>query len=150
MSLPPMVYSPSDVPLKPAPINPHWVRAGNPLARNTVLSRSQDGTASTIIWDCTAGEFVWHYDIDETIYFLEGSAVIGDAANPARRFVPGDVLFLPKGAVAHWQVDNYVRKVAFCRRVQPRLVGHALRAASFARRLVTGRGLAAPAPSLGA
>ncbi|MBY0296570.1 MAG: cupin domain-containing protein [Methylobacterium sp.] len=149
MSLPPIVFCPTDVPLKAAPINPHWVRVGNPEARNVVLSRSADGTASTILWDCSAGEFVWHYDIDETIYFLEGSAVIGDAGTPPRRFVAGDVLFLPKGSVANWHVESYVKKVAFCRRVQPKVIGQALRAASFAKRLLTGRGAAAPAMSLG-
>ncbi|WP_298964916.1 cupin domain-containing protein [uncultured Methylobacterium sp.] len=149
MSVPPIVYSPTDVPLVPAPINPGWIRAGTPQARNTVLSRSEDETTSTILWDCTAGEFVWHYDIDETIYFLEGAAIIGDATNPPRRFVAGDVLFLPKGAVADWKVESYVRKVAFCRRVQPRIVGQALRVAGTAKRLLTGRGAAAPSPSLG-
>ncbi len=103
-----------------------------------MLSRSEDETTSTILWDCTAGEFVWHYDIDETIYFLEGAAIIGDATNPPRRFVAGDVLFLPKGAVADWKVESYVRKVAFCRRVQPRIVGQALRVAGAAKRLLTG------------
>ncbi|ACA19802.1 protein of unknown function DUF861 cupin_3 [Methylobacterium sp. 4-46] len=149
MSLPPIVYCPTDVALKSAPINPHWVRSGTPEARNALLSRSADGMASTLLWDCTAGEFVWHYDIDETLYFLEGSAIIGDADNPPRRYVAGDVLFLPKGAIAHWQVDSYVKKVAFCRRVQPKLVGVAIRGAAFLKRKLTGGGIPAPV-SIGA
>ncbi|ACL56796.1 cupin domain-containing protein [Methylobacterium nodulans] len=150
MSLPPIVYCPTDVPLKPAPINPHWVRVGTPEARNALLSRSSDGTASTILWDCTAGEFVWHYDIDETIYFLEGSAIIGDATTTPRRFVAGDVLFLPKGAVANWHVESYVKKVAFCLRPQPKLFGLAIRGAAFAKRMLGGRAAPAPTLSLGA
>ena len=67
---------------------------------------------------------------------------------PHFRFA-GDVLFLPKGSVANWHVESYVKKVAFCRRVQPKVIGQALRAASFAKRLLTGRGAAAPAMSLG-
>jgi uncharacterized protein len=149
MSLPPIVYCPTDVPLKSAPINPQWVRAGVPEARNAILSRSADGLASTIVWDCSAGEFVWHYDIDETLYFLEGSAIIGDAANPPRRYVAGDVLFLPKGAIAHWHVESYVKKVAFCRRAQPKLVGVALRGAAYLWRRMPGRAMPATV-SLGA
>src|ERR1700761_7613770 len=98
-----MIASATDVALQPAPITPSWVRAGRPRANNAILSRSTDGMATTIVWDCTAGEFEWTYNIDETIYFLEGSAIISDGVSPPRRFGPGDVLFLPRGSVAYWQ-----------------------------------------------
>jgi len=124
-----MIPSATDIELKPAPITSSWVREGHPEARNAVLSKSADGTAMTILWDCTAGKFDWTYDIDETIYFIEGSAVIGAGHSPPRRFGPGDVLFLPHGAVAHWHVEQYVRKVAFCRKTQPKLVTFGMRAA---------------------
>lgn len=123
-----MIASATDVELKPAPITSSWVRDGAPHARNAILSRSADGMATTIVWDCTAGKFEWTYSIDETIYFIEGSAIISDGHSPPRRFGPGDVLFLPHGTVAHWHVEEYVRKVAFCRKVQPRLVTFAMRA----------------------
>ena len=110
-----MIPSETDIPLAPAPITPSWVREGNPQARNAVLSRSSDGLATTIVWECTAGKFEWIYDIDETIYFIEGAAIISDGHSPPRRFGPGDVLFLPRGTVAFWHVEEYVRKVAFCR-----------------------------------
>ncbi|MFE1597995.1 cupin domain-containing protein [Methylobacterium sp. ID0610] len=149
MSLPPIVYCPTDVSLKSAPINPGWVRAGAPEARNALLARSSDGTASTLLWDCTAGEFEWHYDIDETLYFLDGAAIIGDATNPPRRYAAGDVLFLPKGSVAQWRVESYVKKLAFCHRTLPKPVGLAVRGAAFAKRLLTGRAAPTPAFSLG-
>lgn len=142
MPTPPMIPSVTSVDLRPAPIEPSWIRAGNPTARNITLSKSADGLASTLVWDCTAGTFDWHYDIDETIYFLEGSATISDGHAPARTFVAGDVLFLPKGAVCHWQVDTYVRKVAFCRRTQPKIVGIAMRAFGRLRRMMRRRGAA--------
>jgi len=123
-----MIASATDVELKPAPITASWVREGSPRARNSILSRSTDGMATTIVWDCTAGKFDWTYDIDETIYFIEGSAIIGDGHSPPRRFGPGDVLFLPYGAVAHWHVEEYVRKIAFCRTTSPRVVSLGLRA----------------------
>ena len=37
----------------------------------------------------------------------------------ARRFGPGDVIFFPAGSTATWDVESYVRKVAFCRKVLP-------------------------------
>jgi len=117
-----MIASVATVPLRPSPIEPSWIREGSPQARNNLLSCSADGMASTIVWDCTAGRFDWVYDIDETIYFLDGSATIGCESFPPRSFTAGDVLFLPCGTVAHWHVETYVRKVAFCRRTQPKAI----------------------------
>ncbi|TGD99501.1 cupin domain-containing protein [Methylobacterium nonmethylotrophicum] len=132
-----MIASLTSVELSPAPIEPSWIRDGNPVARNATLSRSADGLASTLVWDCTAGKFDWIYDIDETIYFLEGSATISDGHSPARTFGPGDVLFLPRGAVCHWHVETYVRKVAFCRRTQPWAIGFMMRAIGKIGRMLT-------------
>lgn len=134
-----MVASVTNVDLRAAPIEPSWILEGAPHARNAVLSRSADGLASTLVWDCTAGKFQWFYDIDETIYFLEGSATISDGHGAPRTFTAGDVLFLPKGAVCHWHVEDYVRKVAFCRRTTPWLVGFAVRAAGRLRRTLLPR-----------
>nr|WP_165937870.1 cupin domain-containing protein [Methylobacterium segetis] len=132
----PMIPSVTTVELKPAPIEPSWIREGRPVARNATLSRSADGMASTLVWDCTAGTFDWFYDIDETIYFLEGSATISDGHAPPKTFRAGDVLFLPRGAVCRWQVETYVRKVAFCRRVQPRSVTLAIRVLGRLKRIL--------------
>ncbi|GBU18973.1 MULTISPECIES: cupin domain-containing protein [Methylobacterium] len=143
MSTTPMVPSVTNVELVSAPIEPSWIREGAPAARNHVLSKSADGLASTLVWDCTAGRFEWHYDIDETIYFLEGSATIDDRRGTVKTFTAGDVLFLPRGAVCDWHVESYVRKVAFCRRTQPKLVGLAMRVIGRLQRMVR---KPAPAP----
>ncbi|GJD82666.1 cupin domain-containing protein [Methylobacterium haplocladii] len=139
-----MIPSVTTVELAPAPIEPSWIREGNPMARNATLSSGADGMASTLIWDCTAGKFEWIYDIDETIYFLEGSATISDGHGPAKTFGPGDVLFLPRGAVCHWHVETYVRKVAFCRKTQPWLMTFPLRAFGKIKRILTGKNTAKP------
>ena len=55
------------VDLNPSPIHPSWILEGNPVARNRLISSSADGTASALIWDCTAGRFNWFYDVDETV-----------------------------------------------------------------------------------
>ena len=136
MTKTPMIASVTQVDLKPAPIEPSWILEGTPMARNATLSRSADGLASTLVWDCTAGTFNWTYEIDETIYFLEGSATISDGINPPKTFGPGDVLFLPRGAVCHWHVESYVKKVAFCRRTLPYSVGFVVRAVGRIKRML--------------
>jgi uncharacterized cupin superfamily protein len=105
--------------LTPAPIVPSWVLKGTPMARNRTLFHSSDKSAWTILWDCTAGEFNWHYEFDETIHFLEGGAIIALPGGTPRRFGPGDVIFLPAGTVARWKVDDHVRKLAFCQAPVP-------------------------------
>lgn len=114
-----IVWSSSEIPLKPAPITPEWILEGNPVARNRELSHSDDWSAWTMVWDCTAGRFQWHYDIDETVHVVEGSVTISADGMAARRFGPGDVVFFPAGSVATWEVESYIRKVAFCRKVLP-------------------------------
>ena len=105
--------------LRASPIVPAWIVAGNPVARATELMRSADLSASTVIWECTAGTFDWTYHCDETIHILEGSIVLSDAGNPPRRLGPGDVVFFPKGSQVRWEVEGYVKKIAFFRSVVP-------------------------------
>jgi uncharacterized protein len=114
-----IIHSSKDVRLKPAPINPAWILEGKPQARNAILSRSDDKAACTIMWDCTAGKFNWHYDIDETVHVLEGSVIVSSENTAPKRLEAGDVAFFPAGTTAHWHVETYVRKVAFCRRLLP-------------------------------
>lgn len=127
MTTKPVVFSKPDVELSPSPINPDWIIDGKPAARNTILSRSEDQTACTIVWDCTNGKFNWYYDFDETVHFIEGSVTIEDGHGPARTLGPGDVIFFPAGSHAVWTVHGYIRKVAFCRKVLPGPVGTLIR-----------------------
>jgi uncharacterized cupin superfamily protein len=116
------------------PIEPSWIIEGNPVAQCCVLSKSADGLASTIVWECSEGKFDWYYDCDETILILEGSIVLeNDTMRPARYGV-GDVIFFKHGAHAKWHVEGRVRKLAFCRTTQPFLFGFALRAVNKIKR----------------
>jgi uncharacterized cupin superfamily protein len=108
-----------NVAMGPCPINPAWVISGAPFARNFNLSRSTDGSACTLLWDCTAGVFNWHYDIDETVYVLEGSVRIVDDNGVEHHLGPGDHALFRAGSHAVWTVESYVRKVAFCRTPVP-------------------------------
>jgi uncharacterized cupin superfamily protein len=132
--------------LNPAPISRNWVLEGNPVARNNVLSRSADGTATTYLWDCTAGRFNWFYDIDETVYVIEGRVFVKDAAGVTRCLSAGDTFYFPAGARAEWLVEKYVRKIAFCREPQPRLLAFAKRGFRLLKRLM-GIRRSADAPS---
>ncbi len=107
------------VELKPSPIEPSWVVAGNPVARASELMRSSDKSTWTVVWDCTAGSFEWIYNCDETIHIMEGSIVLKDDHSGPTRLGPGDVVFFPKGSRVHWEVEGYVKKVAFLRNVIP-------------------------------
>jgi uncharacterized protein len=140
-----IVHADKEVKLKVSPINPAWILEGEPIARNAVLSRSEDTTACTIFWDCTAGKFHWYYDFDETVHILEGSVIVSSENSPPKRLQAGDVAFFPVGTKAHWHVETYVRKVAFCRRVLPRQALPLINMARWARGLLRGP---APAGSL--
>ena len=110
----PLAAFDANLPLQSAPIKPDWITAGKPQARNRILSTASDGSAWTMLWDCSAGSFRWRYTFDETIHFLEGCAHITCRDGVTRRFGPGDMLFCPAGSVAHWRVDDHVKKLAFC------------------------------------
>jgi uncharacterized cupin superfamily protein len=120
--------------LTPRPIEPSWIIEGNPEARWCVLSKSADGLASTMVWECSEGKFNWFYDFDETVLILEGSIVVESDTMPPTRYGPGDVIFFRDGAHARWHVEGRVKKLAFCRKTQPVLVGFALRVFSKLKR----------------
>jgi uncharacterized cupin superfamily protein len=114
---------------RPAPINPAWIEDGEPHARSVPLAVSDDRAAVTVLWECTAGRFTWRYDFDETIHIIGGAVTICAPGEPDRRLTPGDTIHFSRGAVATWTVDEYVRKIAFCRRAPPRPLALALRVA---------------------
>ncbi len=101
------------------PIESSWILDGKPRARLKLLSSSADGTASTYFWDCTAGRFNWFYSFDETFHILEGEVVLKYPSGALHRVTVGDTVFFPAGSSAEWTVDNYVRKLAFCRTPLP-------------------------------
>lgn len=134
-----------NVELKPAPIEPSWILDGDPQATSCTVSRSSDGLGCTIVWHCTQGKFDWYYDFDETILILEGSIVLESEGMPAKRFGPGDVIVFRDGAHAKWQVEGYVKKLAYCQKTQPYVLGLAARALNKLKRMfITSDGRRAP------
>ncbi len=124
--------------LEPSPIDPSWIIEGNPEARSRVLSASACKTAKTLIWSCSEGKFNWYYDLDETIVILEGSIVLESEGMQPKRYCAGDVIFFRRGAHAKWQVEGYVRKLAFLRLNNPFPLGIAIRAVNMAKSLIAG------------
>ena len=112
-------FGSGDVALSKAVIPRDWVIEGDPKTQNVILSRSADGGAWTLIWECTAGKFNWIYDIDETIYVLEGGAVIEDETGAAHKVTVGSTVYFPAGTRAVWHVEGMIRKVAFFRNPVP-------------------------------
>lgn len=131
-----IIHADRNAPLLPSPIDPAWIVAGAPVARNAILARSADGAACTVAWDCTAGTFDWRYEVDETVHIVEGAVTVGSLDTPPRRLEPGDVAFFPAGTTARWHVESYVRKVAFCRRTLPRVARTLIRMLQGARALL--------------
>ncbi|MGJ4892137.1 cupin domain-containing protein [Bradyrhizobium sp. HKCCYLRH3099] len=123
------------VDLSPAPIEPSWIIEGNPTATSCTIARSSDGLGSTIVWHCTEGKFNWYYDFDETILILEGAIVLESEGMPAKRYGPGDVVFFRDGAHAKWHVEGHVKKLAFCLKTQPYVLGLAVRVINKLKRM---------------
>jgi hypothetical protein len=108
---------PEEVPMSEAPINPDWIVGGMPVARAGLHSPSIDGRASTHVWDCTAGRFWWTFGDDETVVILEGEVRVTTADGETRTLKQGDIAYFAGGTRALWEIDSYVRKIAFCRQV---------------------------------
>jgi uncharacterized cupin superfamily protein len=149
MSLAPIEAANLKVGLTPRPIEPSWIIEGNPVSQSAMLSKSADGLASTMVWQCSEGRFDWYYDFDETILILEGSIVLENDDMPPTRYGPGDVVFFKDGAHARWHVEGHVKKLAFCRKTQPVLLGLALRALCRVKRMLLPAGKRQPASLMG-
>jgi uncharacterized cupin superfamily protein len=137
------------VDLTPRPIEPSWIREGKPEATWSILSQSADGLATTMVWHCTEGKFEWFYDFDETVLILDGAIVLESDGMPPTRYTAGDVIFFKDGAHAKWHVEGHVKKLAFCRKTQPVLLGLALRALSRFKRMLLPAGKRQPASLMG-
>ncbi|MGE3642425.1 MAG: cupin domain-containing protein [Beijerinckiaceae bacterium] len=107
------------VELNDAPINPSWILEGQPRARSRTIAQSGDGGSSSAEWECTAGAFRWYFAVDETVHIVEGKVTVTGANGVSRTLRAGDVAFFPQGTWMVWEVDVYVRKLAFLRQQVP-------------------------------
>jgi uncharacterized cupin superfamily protein len=129
--------------VEPRPITPDWVSSGTPMSRTKSLARSRDWTANIVVWECTAGSFLWHYSQDETLFVVSGEAFISNENGTERRLGPGDFGFFPAGSSCLWRVPDVVRKIAIVRETMWRPLGFCLKAW---KKLLRSAGMAGKAP----
>ena len=122
------VTATDSVRLEESPISRDCILAGAPEARSTMLARSQDRTSHIMAWECTAGEFVWHYAEDETIVVISGEAFVTDEAGMERRLAEGHVALFPAGSSSRWRVTRTIKKIAMLRKDLPPPLGIGVRA----------------------
>ncbi|MGB7686378.1 MAG: cupin domain-containing protein [Solirubrobacterales bacterium] len=97
-------------PLEAAPIPAEDIISGEPESRMAILWRSEDNKLYNGVWHCTPGVFMLTHP-GETICLVEGRATITpeDGGEPVT-VVPGEVVFLPEGLRARWEVHETVKK----------------------------------------
>jgi uncharacterized protein len=110
-----LVNDPATVSLNPEPIPHKWILSGAPEATARMLLRSRDWLQSIVVWECTAGQFNWHYNKDEVLFVISGHATLKNENGEEREFGPGDTVFFPAGVSCTWLVKDRVRKVAILR-----------------------------------
>lgn len=110
------------VQLQDAPIPVSWVLRGTPRARSGAIAHSPDGWASSVVWECTAGEFRWQFGWEETVVILEGTVRVTAESGEERLLQPGDAAYFAQGTSSVWQIDSYLKKVAFTRNRVPAYV----------------------------
>ena len=101
--------------LEPEPIPSEWILGGKPQARCKKLVRSRDWTSHIVVWDCTPGQFKWHFTMDEAIIVISGEAFMINENGEERRFGPGDLGFFPAGSSCKWRVSQHFRKIGVLR-----------------------------------
>jgi len=102
-------YSVRDAPVEPAPIPEQDIISGSPESTMAILWRSEDGKLYNGVWHCTPGVFMLTHP-GETICLVEGSCTITPEGGEPVTVVPGEVVFIPEGTVARWEVHETVRK----------------------------------------
>jgi uncharacterized protein len=139
--------SPSSVDLNPSPIRPEWILSGSPKAWSKEVTRSRDRMSQIVVWECSAGLFMWHYNKDESLVVISGEVFVTTQSGQELRLGPGDAAFFPAGTTCTWRVTGPLRKVAIMREPMWRPLGFAVKAWNRLLTIVglTGRPSLAPA-----
>jgi len=107
---------------RPAPINPSWIIAGDPVAHYIPIGVGEDGYSSLSLWRCTEGSFRWTFGWEESVYITTGVVEIVAADGHADVLEAGSVALFQAGSTSIWTVRQPVQKMAVCRRaVNPQL-----------------------------
>lgn len=68
------------------------------------------GISGWPVWTKEVAEFPWHYDEEETCYFLEGDVVVTPKNGRPVEMSKGDLVTFPKGMSCTWEIRKDVRK----------------------------------------
>jgi len=102
------------------PIDPSWIKEGDPIARGTVLNQCEDKRVSSGIWSCEPGKFEWTFAWDEFVHVLAGEAdITEDGTRNTVTLRAGDMVHFPLGMKAHWHVKQPFRKFFVIRTPEP-------------------------------
>ncbi|MGR0482457.1 MAG: cupin domain-containing protein [Candidatus Electronema sp. V4] len=84
------------------------------VEKNPAEQRLQKlGVRSWAIWTKEVSSFPWHYDEQETCYFLEGSVVVTPENGEPVQIGKGDLVTFPEGMDCVWEIQEPVRKHYF-------------------------------------
>ena len=102
------------------PIEPSWIKDGNPVARGAVLTQSADKRVSSGLWSCEPGQFEWTFSWDEFVHVLEGEVdITAEGSDQTQTLRGGDMAHFPLGMKAHWHVKQAIRKFFVIRTPEP-------------------------------
>jgi len=102
------------------PIEPSWIKEGNPIARGTIVTQSGDKRLSSGLWSCELGKFEWTFGWDEFVHVLEGEVdITEDGTDDTTTLRPGDMAHFPLGMKTHWHVKEKVKKFFVIRTPEP-------------------------------
>ena len=106
--------------LQDMPIDPSWIKEGNPVARGTVVAQSEDKKVSSGLWSCEPGKFEWVFSWDEFVHVMEGEVDITEE-NTGNLITlrSGDMTHFPRGMKTYWNVKQAVRKFFVIRTPEP-------------------------------
>src|SRR6266850_2179902 len=89
-------------------IDPSWLIEGSPVFQSKKFEHAHDGSSHSGIWRCLGpAKFHWYYEVDESIYILDGSAEIEYLGNKFT-LSAGDSTHFAAGTSATWIVPTQV------------------------------------------
>lgn len=98
------------IPLTAAPLNPSWIISGDPTCSALQFASAFDQSSGSGMWQCEGpAKFEFHYQSEETVYILEGSAEVEYLGNTLT-LEPGSSTSFAFGTKAIWTVPERVRK----------------------------------------
>ena len=102
------------------PLNPEWIRSGNPVARGTVSTQSEDKRVTGGMWSVEPGCFDFVFPWDEFIHVIDGEAEVTDVDTGATTEVrAGCMAHFKIGTRTRWNVTEKIRKYYVIRTPEP-------------------------------